>query len=118
MLTDTELAQMREAIEDILAETCTIYVRSMIGDGQGGKYEQWDDGTAESCRVMPMSAEDATRYAEKLGAQSGWVITLPYYADVNVYDKVVADGVEYRVVGTNENESWIMAKRAYCARVK
>ncbi len=118
MLTDTELAQMREAIEDILAETCTIYTCSMIGDGQGGKSEQWSAGTATVCRLALMSAEDATRYADKLGAQSGWVITLPYDTDVSVYDKIVVDDVEYRVIGTNEHESWIMAMRAYCARSK
>ena len=118
MLNAVDLVNMRAVQEAALPETCAIQARSLIGDGQGGQRETWGEGVSVACRVAPMSKEDVARYADKLGASSGWVITLPYNTTVAVYDRITTAGVEYRVVGTNENESWITARRAYCARLK
>lgn len=118
MLTASDLTHMRATQEDALPETCSIQVRALIGDGQGGQRERWSEGVSVSCRLSPMSKEEAAKYADKLGASAGWVVTLPRDTSVGVYDRITISGVEYRVVGTNENESWETARRAYCARLK
>lgn len=118
MLTAVELEALRETQELALPAVCQVYARELVGDGQGGQREQWGVGVAASCRLSPMRPEDAQRYADRLGAASGWVITLGYDVPVRVYDKIAIDGVEYRVIGTNESESWQTAMRAYCARAK
>ncbi len=118
MLTASDLANMRATQEDALPETCSIQVRALISDGQGGQRERWSEGVSVACRLAPMSKEEAAKYADKLGASSGWVVTLPHDTSVGVYDRITIGGVEYRVIGANENESWITARRAYCARLK
>ncbi len=118
MLTTSDLASMRMMQENALPETCNIQARSLIGDGQGGQREVWSTGIPRSCRIAPMSPEDVAQYADKLGTASGWVITLVYDAGVEVYDKLVVNDVEYRVIGTNDNESWQTAQRVYCRRVE
>lgn len=118
LLSTKQLTTFRHVQGQAFPSTCSLYARSLIGDGQGGQRETWGDAVSASCRLAPMSKEQAAKYAEQLGAASGWVVTLPHNTTVNVYDKIVIDNVTYRVIGTNENESWITALRAYCARVK
>ena len=57
------------------------------------------------------------RYADKMTAAGGWVITLPHDTDVAAFDRITVGGVDYRVVGTQVGESWLSAVRAYCERI-
>ena len=118
MLTATDLAYMQSIQEDAMPTTGYIRARSLVGDGQGGQRETWGDPTTVSCRLAPMSKEDTARYADRLGAASGWVITVDHDTTVSVYDKITIGSYEYRVLGTQAEESWITALRVYCARLK
>ena len=118
MLSDGQMSALRSTQERLMTDTCTVYARSLSGDGQAGRRESWDDGTSVSCRVAPMSKETLAMFAAKLGTSSGWVFTVAHDTTVNAEDKVEYDGDAYRVLGTNAHESYITAKRVYCARSK
>lgn len=118
MLTSADIAYMQTIQEDAMPTTGYLRARSLAGDGQGGQREIWGDPVTVSCRLAPMSKEDAARYAERLGAASGWVVTVTHDTSVNVYDKITIGSYEYRVLGTQVDESWLTALRAYCARLK
>ena len=98
MLTAAELACMRATETMLLDGTCTL------------------DGVSVACYIKPMAAETVVQFAERLGAESGWVITLPYGTACVPGDTITAGAFEYDVLGTNEGETNATAVRAYCGR--
>lgn len=117
MLSVSDIARIRQAQADALPDSALVYRRSMMGDGQGGQAEHWSEPISVSCRLRPMATEDVARYADKMTAAGGWVITLPHDTDVAAFDRITVGGVDYRVVGTQVGESWLSAVRAYCERI-
>lgn len=118
MLTSADIAYMQTIQEDAMPTTGYLRARSLAGDGQGGQRETWAAAVTVECRIAPMSPEDTAKFADLLGAASGWVITLEHDTSVSVYDKITIGAYDYRVIGTQADESWITALRLYCARLK
>ena len=119
MLSAQTLNRMRSIQEDFLPDTANIKARVSSGDGKSGKLESWPvSQTNVPCRIVEMDKERRVKWADKLGTQAGWIVTMAHDQEVSVNDKLVIGGVDYTVLGTNADESWQTALRLYCARVK
>lgn len=116
MLTEAELDEMRDVVEDTLggdpagaAGTAIVYRKTRTPDGIGGSTWTWAaQGTAD-CRYAPRGdTEDVVG-----GAPSGSdavVVTLPYDVDVELDDRVQIAGVDYEVRTVNRH-SWAIVTR-------
>lgn len=120
MLTAEELRVMREAVNELLPNVCSILTASRAPDGQGGYTETW--GTALSgvhCRLDPGRRENRELVAGAvLAPYSWWQLTLPHDAEITEGQRVeiAGDGV-YDVIFVDTAKSWRVTTRAYLARV-
>lgn len=119
MLSNIDLANMRTMQAAALPSTAALRPREYSGDGIGGKRESWAGATTTvPCRLAEMSKETRVRWADKLGTQAGWVVTMAYDQSVVAGDHIIVADKTYTVLGTNAAESWQTALRAYCMMVK
>ena len=119
MLSNSELAYMREAIDDLLPDTCNILSVTETNNGMGGVVQTWGTATAGViCRVDVTnlrSGEQVTGGSLKPFQQT--ILSLPYNTVITTSNRVEHDGTTYNVSMVNTNQSWIAVKRAYLERV-
>lgn len=116
MLTDAELASMREGINSLLPDTCGIITYVGTSDGQGGITYSASGTTTSSCRLDKKSGFEKDA-AGALIPFSGWMLSLPYNTVINEQNKVTHGGYTYNVLSVNTDASWIAVKRAVLERV-
>jgi len=118
-LTASELSSMREAVEDLLPDTCVIQSRSWQSDGMGGGSYIWTDAyTDVPCRLAPRRfREREAVVGDKLSVHSFWVLTLPHDQEIDETMRVVVGGETYEVVSVNRAQSERVAVRADLVKV-
>ena len=111
MLSNSELAFMRESIELLMPDTCDILTVTETPNGQGGITETW--ATAYSnvpCRLdMKSGREPMTGGAVQ--QYTSYILSLPYDTTINDVDRVEIDSVTYAVTSINAGQSWSAVKR-------
>lgn len=97
MLGNNDLSYMREALELLMPDTCTILSKTVTVDSSGGVIETWATAYSNvACRVdftsgmMPLSG-GAVQPFTKLE------IHVPYDTVINADNEIVWDGVTYRI---------------------
>lgn len=118
-LTADELAEMRDAIEDLLPDTCDILSVTRTSNGEGGFTETWGTVSASvACRLDAISGTDHLS-AGAIQPFTRWMLTVPYDTVINNTYRVSHGGYTYNVVGgVNTDTSWIASKRAVLERVR
>jgi hypothetical protein len=117
-LTSTELAQIREAIDDLLPDECDILSVTQVSDGAGGITDTWGTLSASvPCRLDfsnpgKESQANASYTAFKMG-----MLSVPYDTVVTTANRISKDGETYDVKGVNNAQSWIGVKRLSVERV-
>lgn len=76
MLTNEELASMRETMNASLAGTATVELRSFVSDGGGGGTTTWTAAGTYDCRVTPASGVEGN-IGERLQPETEVVFTFP-----------------------------------------
>jgi head-tail adaptor len=117
-LTTAELAGMRDSIELLLPDTCTILSISRTADGEGGFTETLGTvGTAIPCRVDVKHG----RFMNTAGAMQPYMktqLSLAYDQTITEAHRVVHGGVTYSVIAPpNSDQSWIAVKRVELERI-
>jgi head-tail adaptor len=109
---------MREAIEDLLPDTCNLLAVSESADGQGGFSQTW--GTASSsvaCRLDVVTGREQMAG----GALQPFIrtmLSLPYNTTITDAYRVEHGGITYAVIAPpNTDQSWIAVKRVELERV-
>lgn len=100
------MASMREAIKELLPDTCDIYSVTEEPDGMGGTLESLSQtGSHIPFRLDVLSGTVAVAGG---GAQpyTSYKGSLPWDTEVEVFDRIVHLGSTYKVTGTNEAQSW------------
>lgn len=122
MLSSRELEFMREAIEDLLPDTCDILQVTETPDGFGGVTQTW--GTAVSGTAVPCRLDIINRTSDResiagagIKAFQETILSLPYDAQITVTNRVQHNGTIYNVHSVNTGQSWIAVKRAALERV-
>ena len=99
MLSATEIADIREAIEASLPETVEVQRATRAPDGAGGSTESWQAAGSYPARLAPAGGEAEREMAGRLAGRSLWRVTLPAEADVRLADRVAVAGRTFEVVG-------------------
>jgi len=97
MLDANDLTYMRDALDLLMPDTCSILSKTVTNDGAGGVTETWATATASvSCRVdftsgmMPI-AGGAVQPFTKLE------LHVPYDTTINADNEIVWNGNTYRI---------------------
>jgi hypothetical protein len=115
MLTDSDLAMMRETIAQMFPDTCNILSEALAADGQGGQTSTWgtvatnipcrfDEQSTQSNQLVPAGA--ALREAHR------YTLSLPYNQSIAAHDRVEVGSNTYHVVSVNAGISWQAVTRA------
>lgn len=117
MLTDAELAAMRETAEAALPDSAIVYRKTRTSDGGGGGSTSWAASGTYDARFGPSAgAEDLV--SERIAAQLDGFVTLPHDAIATEADRVAIKGTTYEVLTVLAHESWRLMKRLAVRRVK
>jgi hypothetical protein len=115
MLSDKDLADMRNTIEDnLLPDTCYILTATSTSDGAGGFTDSWGTVTV-SCRLDTQHG----RYTDLDGGLQTYkklVLSLPYDTTISEANRVQYGSNTYQVVSVNEG-SWLAVKRAEVEKI-
>ena len=109
------LSAMRDAIGELLPDTCNILTVTRTPDGMGGNAETW--GTASSsiaCRVdmeQGMMAGRELLTADGLHPYTKYILSLPYDTTITTDNRVEHSGETYEVTSVNTEQSWMAVKR-------
>ena len=110
-LTSAELTAMRDAIEQLLPDTCNVCTITNTPDGEGGWTQtRGTSGTSIACRL------DVVQGREQLAGGAiqpyiSYVLSLPYDTTVNQTDIIEHNSISYAVKSVNLQQSWIAVRR-------
>jgi len=111
------LSAMRDAIAELLPDTCNILTVTRTADGMGGVSEAW--GTASSgisCRVdMNQGIMEGRELltADGLHPYTRYILSVPYDTTISTDSRVEHSGTTYAVVSVNTEQSWMAVKRCW-----
>ena len=115
MLPD-ELSGMREAINQLLPDTCDILSVTRSADGEGGWTETWGTASTVSCRLDMVQGREALA-GGAVQPFTAYMLSLPYDAVISAANRVQHSSVTYNVVSVNTGQSWKAVTRVSLERV-
>lgn len=107
MLTDAELAAMRDV--DASAMPYTGYVMRYVGtaDGMGGYRETWGTVGTVVCDLWQLNLrQNEIVSGGQIVARAGWRIDVPFDADVTARDRMTIEGRTFEIVRVNNDAAW------------
>ena len=116
MLTSNELASMRDAINQLLPDTCGIISYAYASDGAGGQVETASGTATANCRLDKKQANKQLAAGEVIPF-SGFMLSLPYNTTITELNRVTHGGYTYNVISVNNDISWVAVKRVMLERV-
>jgi head-tail adaptor len=118
-LSADELNQMRDDIEELLPDTCSILAMTYVSDNQGGLVETWGTatgGTAVSCRIdFASGSELLTSAAVQPFTRA--MLSVPYDTSLTTANRVVWGSYTFNVLSVNLGQSWNVVRRAVLEEV-
>jgi len=116
-LSAEELRQMRDDIEDLMPDTCSILSLAYTRDNQGGMIETWGTATASvSCRIdFDSGRESLTNSAIQPFARA--MLSVPYDTTITPANRVTWGSYTFNVVAVNLGQSWNIVRRAVLEEV-
>jgi SPP1 family predicted phage head-tail adaptor len=116
-LTNRELQEARDAVLDLLTDTCDLLTKTSVSDGMGGQVDTWGTvGFSVACRMDAVSGSESFVGAG-LQAFSGYMLTLPYDTAIDTSYRVEHGGNTYDVLAVNGDQSNLIVVRAQLQRV-
>jgi len=111
MLTNSDLADMRAAVGELLPARCNVLSVTRTSDGQGGQVDTWGTATANvQCR-LDYKRGDESVFGNALRPYSGWVASLPHDTTISETNRLQIGGVVYNVTMVDNNKSWNVVLR-------
>ena len=120
MLTNSELSYMREAIGELLPDTCNLLTATNTPDGAGGVTTTWGTASASvACRMdyTSQNRADESITAASLRPYSGYILSIPHNTTINTEYRVEHSGFTYNVLSVNNSQSLIAVKRVVLERI-
>lgn len=118
LLSDDDLAILREAELAAMPETCTIRRKTTEADGAGGKRTIHSDiGTSPCWRGPVGNSPQEQVIAARLVGKALYRVKLPHGTDVRRNDQLIVGGDVLEVVEPMA-DSWSTAQMAICAKVE
>ena len=104
------LTAMREAIAELLPDTCYVLTVTDTPDGFGGVTQSYGTSAAVSCRLDMKSSREPTQ-GGAIQQFSSYMLSVPYDTTIEETDNVLHNGIQYAVTSINEDISWQAVKR-------
>lgn len=119
-ITNRELRDMRDEVEDSLPDVCNILELTSESDGAGSFTETW--GTVRTnvpCRLDPFRPSGEMYAIDSTRNFSTWVLTFPWDISLTVANRVEIDALVYNVIDdAGVKRSWPVCGRALLTRVE
>ncbi len=115
MLSATEIAAMRETVDDSLPDTASIRRNTPVSDGQGGQTDAWAQ-VAEVAARVGLTGRRSPEEREIAGRVAGTVLYtlwMPAGTDLTAKDRIVVGARTFEVVGVIQR-SEELARQAVC----
>ena len=109
MLDTSMLAAMREAIAELLPDTCSVLSVTKTADGKGGWTESYGT-TSVSCRLDIKSGMEQV-VGGGVQPYRHCMLSVPYDTTITTDYLVVHGGVTYNVLTVSTGQSWQAVKR-------
>ena len=105
-----EIAAQQDAVANTLAGSCVIERVTLTSDGQGGFTQAFAAVGTADCRIVANSGNTKITGAtfERVG---DYTITLASGTDVEEQDRIIKDGINYRVLFVDDVRDWQTAAR-------
>ena len=111
------LAAMRDAIEELLPDTCNICSVTNTPDGEGGwTATRGTVGTAIACRLDVVQGRELLT-GGALQSYTAYMLSLPYDAAMLPNYIVEHSSVDYAVKSINRGQSWSAVVRVEVERL-
>lgn len=122
LLSDAQLAAMRDDVARLLPGTAILQNKTVASDGAGGGSVTWAavTGGTVACRLDPLRRQGAGEetYGLRESAANLYQLTLPYDAPLLMDYRVLYNGVPYEVRTVDEQKDWGVSVRAVVVRVE
>ena len=115
LLTDADLNYLRDTIEEMFPDVCTILSEARTPDGQGGQTPTWGTvATNVPCRFDEIMAVSNALVPAGNGLREAhrYALSLAHDVTLGIHDRVEIGSATYNVVSVNENVSWQAVTRA------
>lgn len=114
MLSEPELDGLRSVASGALPGTAIVETKSYTDNGGGGGTLGWTAAGTVACRIAPLSGSEMDT-AERITAEGGFIVTLPYDTDLDETARLQIDGGTYNVAFVR-SRSWDITKRVEVTR--
>jgi hypothetical protein len=111
MLTNSDLAYMRDAIEQLLPDVCNILTVTNAPNGQGGVTETIGTASANIACRLDMSGGREPTQGGAVQQFTSYMLSIPYNTTIDFTNRVEIDSVVYAVTSINDGQSWAAVKR-------
>lgn len=122
MLTDAELAAMRETAEAALPDSAVITRKTTVSDGAGGGSVSWAASGTVDARLSDRAGNEQLFGTGLPGtaifAQTDAILTVAHDIDLRQADRVTVDSTTYEVLAVLDQAAWTLAQRAAVKRVR
>ena len=110
MLTDDELALMRDTLNDSLPGTAIVQTSTWVSDGGGGGTTTWVPSGTFECRISPTTGSQE-EFGDRLQPEGEYTVTLPSDAQVSVDEHMSIENRVFTVINTGTPRSWPLSQR-------
>ncbi len=110
MLTDDELASMRDTLNDSLPGTAVVQTSSWVSDGGGGGTTSWVAAGTYDCRVTPTGGLEQSQ-GDRVQPESEFIFTLPANTSITEDAQIVYSGGTYDVIAMPHPRSYEVSRR-------
>jgi head-tail adaptor len=117
MLTSGELSFMRDSIEQLLPDTCSILSVTYTSDGAGGLTEAWGaTKTLVPCRVDYLSGREAVSGGALIPYQKA-IVSMAYDETITPANRILVGSNTFSIQAVNTAQSWQAVTRCSCELV-
>lgn len=115
MVTASELAAMRSAINDLLPDTAYILTPTQTVDSQGNPVTSWGTTGTSVCRLDVIQGREMLS-GGAVQPFTSHMVSLPYDTTVVSTNRLSIGGTQYNVRSINAGQSWSAVKRVEVER--
>lgn len=112
MLTDAEVASIRQEAERWLPSTARRLVRTALSDGAGGTGSTYVPAASTvPCRLAPFAGGEGPDQGSRVNDRTTHIVTLPHDTTIEEPDRLSIDGVTYEVTYVRKRPGLEMVRR-------
>ncbi len=118
ILTDDEIAGMRDTVSDSLGDQCDVLAMITQVDGEGGQTATWVIVARYGCRVVSEATQTEIVDGGKTTASTMYQVYLPFNAVIDASNRLSVNGSIYEVEGRLQGTSYNLQTVIRCQLVE